>query len=242
MTERKVALVTGGTKGIGLACAVELAKAGCDVIINGRSEEAKAQDALNEIKAQGVNAYYYRFDVSDFKAVEENVAKMIEQCGKIDVLVNNAGITQDGLFVRMTPEQWSNVINVNLNSVFNVSHHVTKFMMKARTGSIVNVSSVVGVYGNAGQANYSAAKAGIIGLTKTLSKEFGSRNIRVNAVAPGFIQTQMTAGLDAEKITPFISLKRLGEVTDVAKTVKFLALDADYVTGQVIEIDGGLNI
>ncbi len=238
MTERKIALVTGGTRGIGLGCAIELAKAGCDVIVTGR----KDFDGLDQIKQYGVNAYFYQFDVSNAEDVEKNIAKMIEEHGKIDVLVNNAGITQDGLFVRMTADQWNNVINTNLSSVFYVTNNVIKHMMKARTGSIVNISSIVGVYGNAGQANYCAAKAGVIGLTKTLAKEFGSRNIRVNAVAPGFIKTSMTEGLDAEKFSQILSIKRLGEVEDVAKTVKFLALDADYVTGQVIEVDGGMMI
>lgn len=238
MTERKIALVTGGTRGIGLGCAIELAKAGCDVIVTGR----KDFDGLDQIKQYGVNAYFYQFDVSNAEDVEKNIAKMIENHGKIDILVNNAGITQDGLFVRMTAEQWNNVINTNLSSVFYVTNNVIKHMMKARTGSIVNISSIVGVYGNPGQANYCAAKAGVIGLTKTLAKEFGSRNIRVNAVAPGFIKTSMTEGLDADKFSQILSIKRLGEVEDVAKTVKFLALDAEYVTGQVIEVDGGMMI
>lgn len=238
MTERKIALVTGGTRGIGLGCAIELAKAGCDIIVTGR----KDFDGLDQIKEYGVNAYFYKFDVSNAEDVEKNIAKMIEDHGKIDILVNNAGITQDGLFVRMTNDQWNNVINTNLSSVFYVTNNVIKHMMKARTGSIVNISSIVGVYGNPGQANYCAAKAGVIGLTKTLAKEFGSRNIRVNAVAPGFIKTSMTEGLDAEKFSQILSIKRLGEVEDVAKTVKFLAIDAEYVTGQVIEVDGGMMI
>ena len=238
MTERKIALVTGGTRGIGLGCAIELAKAGCDVIVTGRKEF----DGLDQIKQYGVNAYFYQFDVSNADDVEKNIAKMIEDHGKIDILVNNAGITQDGLFVRMSAEQWNNVINTNLSSVFYVTNNVIKHMMKARTGSIVNISSIVGIYGNPGQANYCAAKAGVIGLTKTLAKEFGSRNIRVNAVAPGFIKTSMTEGLDADKFSQILSIKRLGEVEDVAKTVKFLALDAEYVTGQVIEVDGGMMI
>ena len=238
MTERKIALVTGGTRGIGLGCAIELAKAGCDVIVTGR----KDFDGLDQIKEYGVNAYFYQFDVANAEDVEKNIAKMIENHGKIDVLVNNAGITQDGLFVRMTADQWNNVINTNLSSVFYVTNNVIKHMMKARTGSIVNISSIVGIYGNPGQANYCAAKAGVIGLTKTLAKEFGSRNIRVNAVAPGFIKTSMTEGLDAGKFSQILSIKRLGEVEDVAKTVKFLALDAEYVTGQVLEVDGGMMI
>ena len=240
--ERKIACITGGSRGIGLGCALELAKAGCDIIINGTSELAKVQPALDEIKACGVNAYFYRFDVSNSEAVEENINKIIEEHGKIDILVNNAGITSDGLFVRMSPEQWEKVININLSSAFYVTHSVVKHMMKARRGSIVNMSSVVGISGNAGQANYSASKAGLIGLTKSLAKELGSRNIRVNAVAPGFINTKMTESLDPTKMLDLIPLKRLGEVEDIAKTVKFLAMDADYITGQVVKVDGGLMI
>ncbi|MDO5306230.1 MAG: 3-oxoacyl-[acyl-carrier-protein] reductase [bacterium] len=240
--ERKIAFITGGSRGIGLGCALELAKAGCDIIINGTSELAKVQPALDEIKACGVNAYFYRFDVSNSEAVEENINKIIEEHGKIDILVNNAGITSDGLFVRMSPEQWEKVININLSSAFYVTHSVVKHMMKARHGSIVNMSSVVGISGNAGQANYSASKAGLIGLTKSLAKELGSRNIRVNAVAPGFINTKMTENLDPTKMLDLIPLKRLGEVEDIAKTVKFLAMDADYITGQVVKVDGGLMI
>ena len=240
--ERKIAFITGGSRGIGLGCALELAKAGCDIIINGTSELAKVQPALDEIKACGVNAYFYRFDVSNSEAVEENINKIIEEHGKIDILVNNAGITSDGLFVRMSPEQWEKVININLSSAFYVTHSVVKHMMKARLGSIVNMSSVVGISGNAGQANYSASKAGLIGLTKSLAKELGSRNIRVNAVAPGFINTKMTESLDPTKMLDLIPLKRLGEVEDIAKTVKFLAMDADYITGQVVKVDGGLMI
>ena len=240
--ERKIAFITGGSRGIGLGCALELAKAGCDIIINGTSELAKVQPALDEIKACGVNAYFYRFDVSNSEAVEENINKIIEEHGKIDILVNNAGITSDGLFVRMSPEQWEKVININLSSAFYVTHSVVKHMMKARRGSIVNMSSVVGISGNAGQANYSASKAGLIGLTKSLAKELGSRNIRVNAVEPGFINTKMTESLDPTKMLDLIPLKRLGEVEDIAKTVKFLAMDADYITGQVVKVDGGLMI
>ena len=240
--ERKIAFITGGSRGIGLGCALELAKAGCDIIINGTSELAKVQPALDEIKACGVNAYFYRFDVSNSEAVEENINKIIEEHGKIDILVNNAGITSDGLFVRMSPEQWEKVININLSSAFYVTHSVVKHMMKARRGSIVNMSSVVGISGNAGQANYSASKAALIGLTKSLAKELGSRNIRVNAVAPGFINTKMTESLDPTKMLDLIPLKRLGEVEDIAKTVKFLAMDADYITGQVVKVDGGLMI
>ena len=221
MTERKIALVTGGSRGIGLACALELAKAGCDIIINDICDAEKAQPALDEIKACGANAYFYQ----------------------IDVLLNNAGITKDGLFIRMDMEQWERVIKINLTSAYCVTHAVIKYMMKARQGSIINMSSVVGLHGNPGQANYSASKAGLIGLTKTLAKEFGSRNIRVNAVCPGFIQTAMTANLpNIDEYLKAIPMKRLGTPEDIAKTVKYLALDADYVSGQAIEVAGALII
>lgn len=243
MTERKIALITGGSRGIGLACALELAKADCDIIINDICEAEKAQPALDEIKALGVNAWFYQFDVSNAEAVQAAVDKMIAEHGKIDVLLNNAGITKDGLFVRMDMEQWERVIKINLTSAYCVTHAVIKYMMKARQGSIINMSSIVGRHGNAGQANYSASKAGLIGLTQTLAKEFGGRNIRVNAVCPGFIQTAMTAELaNIDEYLKAIPMKRLGTPEDIAKVVKFLALDTDYVTGQAIEVAGGLMI
>ncbi len=238
----KLALVTGGSRGIGKACAMELAKAGYDIIINYAGNVDAANKTVEEIKALGVNAEAYRFDVSNQEEVEASVAQIVEKHGRIDVLVNNAGITRDGLFMRMSADNWNAVINTNLSSAFYVSQPVVKVMMKQRSGSIVNMASVVGVSGNAGQANYSAAKAGLIGLTKTLAKELGSRGIRVNAVAPGFINTDMTKDLDTSKFLDFIPLKRLGEPEDIAKTVKFLAADTDYITGQVIEVDGGLII
>ena len=241
MSERKIALITGGSRGIGLACAIELAK--CDIIINDICDAEKAKPALDEIKACGVDAYFYSFDVSDDKAVQENVDKMIAEHGKIDILLNNAGITKDGLFVRMDMEQWERVIKINLTSAYCVTHAVIKYMMKARQGSIINMSSIVGRHGNAGQANYSASKAGLIGLTQTLAKEFGSRGIRVNAVCPGFIQTAMTHDLaNIDEYLKAIPMKRLGTPEDIAKVVKFLALDTDYVTGQAIEVAGGLMI
>ena len=242
MTERKIALVTGGSRGIGKACALELARAGYDVVINYAGNEEAANKTVEEIKALGVEAAAYKFDVSNAEQVNAGIAEIVEKFGRIDVLVNNAGITRDGLFMRMSEENWNAVINTNLSSAFYVSQPVVKVMMKQRSGAIVNMASVVGVSGNAGQANYSAAKAGLIGLTKTLAKELGSRGIRVNAVAPGFINTDMTKDLDTSKFLDFIPLKRLGEVEDIAKTVKFLAADADYITGQVIEVDGGLII
>ena len=238
----KLALVTGASRGIGKACALELAKAGYDIIINYVGNAEAAEKTVQEIKALGVDAAAYKFDVSNKEEVDKSIAEIVEKYGRIDVLVNNAGITRDGLFMRMSDENWNAVINTNLSSAFFVSQPVVKIMMKQRSGAIVNMASVVGVSGNAGQANYSAAKAGLLGLTKTLAKELGSRGIRVNAVAPGFINTDMTKDLDTSKFTDFIPLKRLGEPEDIAKAVKFLAVDAEYVTGQVLEVDGGLII
>ena len=238
----KLALVTGASRGIGKACAIELAKAGYDVIINYAGNVDAANKTVEEIKALGVDSAAYKFDVSNPEEVNVSIAEIIEKYGRIDILVNNAGITRDGLFMRMSEENWNAVINTNLSSAFYVSQPVVKVMMKQRNGAIVNMASVVGVSGNAGQANYSAAKAGLIGLTKTLAKELGSRGIRVNAVAPGFINTDMTKDLDTSKFTDFIPLKRLGEPEDIAKAVKFLAVDAQYVTGQVLEVNGGLII
>lgn len=243
MTDKKVALVTGGSRGIGKACALELAKAGCDVVINYAGNSEAAEKTVEELKALGSNSESYKFDVSNQAEVDENIAKIIEKYGRIDVLVNNAGITRDDLFIRMGEDKWNAVINTNLSSAFYVSKPVVKLMMKQRSGAIVNMSSVVGLYGNPGQANYSAAKAGLVGFTKSLAKELGSRGIRVNAVAPGFIATDMTKDLgNVEEYMKMIPLKRMGEAVDIAKTVKFLALDADYITGQAIQVDGGLII
>ncbi|MBR1680241.1 3-oxoacyl-ACP reductase FabG, partial [bacterium] len=195
----KLALVTGGSRGIGKACALALAKEGYDVVINYAGNEEAANKTVNEIKELGVESEAYKFDISDNIATTETINKIIEKYGRIDVLVNNAGITRDGLFMRMSKDNWDAVINTNLTGAYNVTQPVIKVMMKQRSGSIVNMASIVGVYGNAGQANYAAAKAGLIGFTKSLAKELASRNIRVNAVAPGFIQTDMTKDLDSEK-------------------------------------------
>ncbi len=238
----KLALVTGASRGIGKACAIELAKAGYDIAVNYAGNEEAANKTVEELKALGVDAAAFKFDVSNKDEAAKGVEDILAKFGRIDVLVNNAGITRDGLFMRMSAENWDAVINTNLSSAFYVSQSVVKIMMKQRSGAIVNMSSVVGVSGNAGQANYSAAKAGLIGLTKTLAKELGSRGIRVNAIAPGFINTDMTKDLDTSKFTDFIPLKRLGEPEDIAKAVKFLAVDSDYITGQVLEVDGGLII
>ena len=220
-----------------------MAKAGCDVVINFAGNVEAAEKTVEELKALGSNSECYKFDVSNQSEVDENIAKIIEKYGRIDILVNNAGITRDDLFIRMGEDKWNAVINTNLSSAFYVSKPVVKLMMKQRSGAIVNMSSVVGLYGNPGQANYSAAKAGLVGFTKSLAKELGSRGIRVNAVAPGFIATDMTKDLgNTEEYMKMIPLKRMGEAVDIAKTVKFLALDADYITGQAIQVDGGLII
>ncbi len=243
MTDKKVALVTGGSRGIGRACALELGKAGYDVVINYAGNAEAAAKTVEDIKALGVNAEAYKFDVSNKEEVDNAIAEIIEKYGRIDVLVNNAGITRDDLFIRMNEDKWTAVINTNLNSAYYVSKPVVKLMMKQRSGSIVSTTSVVGLYGNPGQANYSAAKAGLVGFTKSLAKELGVRGIRVNAVAPGFIATDMTKDLgNTDEYMKMIPLKRMGQAEDIAKAVKFLAVDADYVTGQVLQVDGGLII
>ncbi|MDR1167308.1 MAG: 3-oxoacyl-[acyl-carrier-protein] reductase [Heliobacteriaceae bacterium] len=238
----KVAFITGASRGIGKACALELAKAGYNVVINYLGDEKLAQDTVKEIEAFGVQSGAYHFDVSNKEETAASMAKIIEKYGRIDVLVNNAGITRDGLFIRMTEENWDSVIDINLSSAFYVSNPVVKVMIKQRSGVIINMASIAGVYGNAGQANYSASKAGLIGFTKSLAKELGSRGIRVNAIAPGFINTEMTKNLDTSKIVEFIPLKKMGEAEDIAKTIRFLAEEGTYITGQVIGIDGGLVI
>lgn len=238
----QVALITGGSRGIGKACAKELAKAGYDIAVIYAGNEAAANETVSELKAMNVEAEAYKCDVSDAESVNKCVSKVMEKFGRIDVLVNNAGITRDNLMLRMNHDDWNAVINTNLTGAFNMTKPIVKIMMKQRSGSIVNMSSIVGVMGNAGQANYSAAKAGLIGFTKSLAKELGSRNIRVNAIAPGFIKTDMTKGLDIDSFAEHIPLKRLGEAEDIAVTVKFLAVDGKYVTGQVIGVDGGLVV
>lgn len=242
MSENKVALVTGASRGIGKACAIELAKAGYDVAISYAGNEEAANQTISELTALGIKAKSYKFNVADKEACQKAVEEVLAEFGRLDVLVNNAGITRDGLFMRMSSENWEAVINTNLNSAFYMTSPVIKTMVKQRSGCIINMSSIVGQMGNAGQANYSAAKAGLIGFTKSLAKELGSRNIRVNAIAPGFIQTDMTKDLDPAKMAEHIPLKRLGQPEDIAKTVKFLAEEATYITGQVIGVDGGLVI
>ena len=239
---RKTAIVTGASRGIGRACAIELAKAGYDIAVSYAGNDEAANKTINDLLELGVKAKAYKFDVSNKDACAKAVEEVLSEFGRLDVLVNNAGITRDGLFMRMNAENWEAVINTNLNSAFYMTNPVVRVMMKQRSGCIINMSSIVGVYGNAGQANYSAAKAGLIGFTKSLAKEIGSRNIRVNAIAPGFIQTDMTKGLEETKITEHIALNRLGNPEDIAKTVRFLAEDGTYITGQVIGVDGGLSI
>lgn len=242
MQENKVALVTGASRGIGRACAIALAKAGVDIIVNYAGNEEAANKTADDIKALGVKAVIKKFNVADKEAVENAIKEIMDEFGRIDILVNNAGITRDGLFMRMNEGQWLDVINTNLNSAYYVTNPVSKIMIKQRSGAIVNMASISGIYGNAGQANYSTAKAGLIGFTKALAKELASRNIRVNAVAPGFIQTDMTKDLKTDAIVEHIPLKRLGEPEDIAAAVKFLALDTTYITGQVLSVDGGLVI
>ena len=238
--ENKVAIVTGGLQGIGKSCALRLAKSGYSIAINDVKDENDAVPCLEDIKTLGVNVFYFKADVTNPEQCEEFVNKVIDKFGRIDVLVNNAGITKDNLFIRMSPKEWEAVININLTGVFNITKPIVKIMMKQRQGSIVNMTSVSGVMGNPGQANYSSSKAGLIGLTKTLAKELATRNVRVNAVAPGFIDTAMTEKLDREKLTSYIPMARLGKPEEIADTVFFLAETASYVTGQIINVDGGL--
>lgn len=236
----KVALVTGGLQGIGKSCALRLAEDGYDIAINDIRDEDSAKEQLTDIEALGVKVFYGKANVTDPTECEQFVEKVITNLGRIDVLINNAGITKDNLFIRMSNQDWNAVLGINLTGVFNITKPVVKYMMKQRCGSIVNMSSISGVMGNAGQANYSSSKAGLIGLTKTLAKELASRNIRVNAVAPGFIETAMTEKLDKDKLLSYIPLARLGKAEEIAETVSFLASKANYVTGQVINVDGGL--
>lgn len=242
LLENKVALITGASKGIGRAIAKEFAKQGAKVAFTYLSSVEKGQALENELQAEGAFAKGYRSDASDYKQAEELVNQVLQDFGTVDILVNNAGITQDGLLLRMTEEQWDKVININLKSVFNLTKAVLKPMMKAKNGSIINITSVVGIRGNAGQANYASSKAGIIGFTKSVALELGSRNIRSNAVAPGFIETEMTLELaNKEEWLNQIPLKRGGKAEEVAQTCVFLASDmASYITGQVIQVDGGM--
>lgn len=241
------ALVTGSSRGIGAAIALRLADDGFDIALNDLNEDMfRDNDIVEKIREKGVKCEYFCADVSDYAQCEEMVGKVKEFFLTLDVLVNNAGITRDGLMARMSEEQYDMVINVNQKSVFNMMKHAGKIMMKQRSGKIINVASVAGLYGNPGQINYSASKAAIIGMTKTIAKELGSRGINVNAVAPGFIKTPMTDKLTEEQrnaMLNLIAMKRYGLPEEIAGVVSFLASkDSSYVTGQVIEISGGLSM
>ena len=240
----KTALITGASKGIGRKIAEKFAEQGANVAFTYLSSVEKGQALEQELQSAGTKVKGYRSDASKFNEAEELITNIIADFGALDIIVNNAGITKDGLLMRMSEENWDDVINVNLKSVFNVCKAASKVMMKARKGSIINMSSVVGVQGNAGQANYAASKAGIIGFSKSLAKELGSRNIRTNVVAPGFIRTEMTEVLDPKVVQGWeegIPLKRAGEPEDVANVCVFLASDmSSYVTGQVLSVCGGM--
>lgn len=240
----KTALITGATRGIGKSIALVLAKEGCHIAFTYVSSPDKAVEVEREIQALGVKAKAYRVDGASTNQVEEAVQQMLIDFTTVDVLVNNAGITRDTLLMRMSEQQWDEVMQANLKSVFNYTKSLQKTFLKARAGSIINLSSVVGVKGNAGQSNYAASKAGIIGFTKSIALELGSRNIRCNAIAPGFIETEMTGALDEKTVQSWreaIPLKRGGTPEDVAHAVLFLASDlSSYITGQVLHVDGGM--
>lgn len=244
MLQGKTAIITGASRGIGRAIAKSYAESGCNVAFTYHSSTQKAQELEEELGQSGIQAKGYQSDASDFQAAEDLVNQVTKDFGQLNIVVNNAGITQDNLLMRMNEEQWDEVLRVNLKSVFNLSKFAVRPMMKAKGGSFVNISSVVGVQGNAGQANYASSKAGIIGFTKSLSRELGSRNIRANVVAPGFIETEMTEELDQATLDEFkkqIPLQRPGKAEEVAQTCVFLGSDhSSYITGQVLAVCGGM--
>ncbi|ASS61106.1 MULTISPECIES: 3-oxoacyl-[acyl-carrier-protein] reductase [Bacillus] len=244
MLNEKTAVVTGASRGIGRAIALDLAKNGCNVVVNYSGNEAKANEVVDEIKSLGRNAIAVKADVSNSEEVQNMMKEAVTAFSSIDILVNNAGITKDNLLMRMKENEWDDVININLKGVFNCTKAVTRQMMKQRSGRIINVSSIVGVSGNPGQANYVAAKAGVIGLTKSSAKELASRNITVNAIAPGFISTDMTDKLSKEvqdEMLKQIPLARFGDPSDISSVVTFLASEGSrYMTGQTLHIDGGM--
>ncbi len=242
LLEGQTAIVTGASRGIGKAIAIFLAKEGAEVIINYSSSLENANKVVSEINSFGGKAYPLQADISNENSVNELIKTVLEKNNKIDVLVNNAGITKDGLLMRMKTDDWQKVLDLNLSGVFYCTRAVSRQMLKQKKGRIINITSVVGLMGNPGQANYSAAKAGVVGLTQSAAKEFASRGITVNAVAPGFISTDMTKDLNSESILAAIPLGRFGNPEDVAGTVRFLAADpsAAYITGQTIQVDGGM--
>ncbi|HMN33474.1 MAG: 3-oxoacyl-[acyl-carrier-protein] reductase [Chitinophagaceae bacterium] len=249
LLEKKVALVTGGSRGIGEAIVLKFAESGCDIAFTYISESSKERSQIIEkrCEAMGVKVKAYQSNAGHFSDCETLVSEVLKDFGAIDICVNNAGISKDNLLLRMSEEQWDDVINVNLKSVFNMTKQVMKPMMKARSGSIINMSSVIGEMGNAGQSSYAASKAGVIGFTKSIAKEIGSRNIRCNAIAPGFVETDMTSylkdGDGSEKYKAGIPLGRFASAEDIANACLFLASDmGNYITGQVISVCGGLNI
>lgn len=246
LLEGKVALITGAARGIGKAIALKFAQEGADIAFTDLVIDETGKETEAEIAALGVKAKGYASNAANFEDTANTVAEIHKEFGHIDILVNNAGITKDGLMMRMTEAQWDAVIAVNLKSAFNYIHAITPIMMRQRGGSIINMSSVVGVHGNAGQANYSASKAGLIALAKSIAQELGSRGIRANSIAPGFIETAMTAALPEEVRAEWakkIPLRRGGKVEDIANVATFLASDmSSYVTGQVIQVDGGMNM
>lgn len=246
MLNGKIALVTGASRGIGRQVAISLAKEGATVVVNYNGNKEKAEEVVSLIKENGGNAEVYGANVADFAACEEMINSVVKKFGALDILVNNAGITKDGLLLKMSEEDFDKVIDINLKGTFNCIKNVTRQMLKQKSGRIINMSSVVGIAGNAGQVNYAASKAGVIGMTKSTAKELGSRGITVNAVAPGYIDTDMTAVLSDDiknSIIDSVPLKRMGNVEDIANAVVFLASDkASYITGQVISVDGGMNM
>lgn len=246
MLKNKIALITGAGRGIGRAIAIALAKEGAEVVINYNGSEERAKEVKQTIEENGGKASIYKCNVSDFVACEAMIKDIVKEYGHLDILVNNAGITKDGLIMKMKEEDFDSVLNVNLKGTFNTIRHSARQMLKQRSGKIINISSVSGILGNVGQANYAASKAGVIGLTKTMARELGSRGITVNAIAPGFVETEMTGVLSEEireNACKQIILGRFGKPEDIANIAVFLASDkADYITGQVISVDGGMNV
>ena len=246
MLKNKIALITGAGRGIGRAIAIALAKEGAEEVINYNGSEERAKEVKQTIEENGGKASIYKCNVSDFVACEAMIKDIVKEYGHLDILVNNAGITKDGLIMKMKEEDFDSVLNVNLKGTFNTIRHSARQMLKQRSGKIINISSVSGILGNVGQANYAASKAGVIGLTKTMARELGSRGITVNAIAPGFVDTEMTEVLSdeiRENACKQIILGRFGKPEDIANTAVFLASDkADYITGQVISVDGGMNV